>query len=201
MEVGEVITGVWVSPDVTVVAIQWDEDMITDDAGAELDSVPGDWTRVLPVAVTEQQPEPVSQDELGALVIQWWKSEHAIHVLTRELLSRYIITARPVASPPGESLSYRDRDELAIQIAHPGAPAGMEITPDNCTLCRQAAKTADHVLSLGWRRSTVTPEQIEAAGIAIHDEFVSIDPPEFAADAARAAARAFGLSMAEDGES
>lgn len=45
--------------------------------------------------VIEQQPEPVSQDELGALVIRWWTSEHAIHVLTRELLSQYAITRKP----------------------------------------------------------------------------------------------------------
>lgn len=43
----------------------------------------------------EQLPEPVCQDELGALVIRWWKSEHAIHVLTRELLSQYAITREP----------------------------------------------------------------------------------------------------------
>jgi hypothetical protein len=49
--------------------------------------------------LTEQQPEPVSQDELGALVIRWWRSEHPIHVLTSELLARYHVTARAAVSP------------------------------------------------------------------------------------------------------
>lgn len=40
------------------------------------------------------RPEPVSRDELGALVIRWWKSEHPVHVLTAELLSRYTITRK-----------------------------------------------------------------------------------------------------------
>lgn len=61
-------------------------------------------------------------------------------------------------------MSDRDRDELALAIAHPKrSPAGMvtEPMPDECDRCVDALLAADKLIAAGWRRPTVTPEQAE----------------------------------------
>lgn len=54
------------------------------------------------LTLTEQQPEPVSRDEITDM----FESEFAdapTYVVVEHLLSRYTITARPVASPSEEA--------------------------------------------------------------------------------------------------
>ena len=141
-------------------------------------------------------------------------------------------------------MSDRDRDELALTIAHPKhSPTGMvtEPMPDECGRCVDALLAADRLIGLGWRRSTVTPEQVEVpryddeslgrisprriptrrqtanAEADITDAQSTVTPEQVEAAAgamvdvdctaypatssailmARAAARAFGLSVAE----
>ena len=54
-----------------------------------------------------------------------------------------------------------DRNDLAIEIAHPGA-SGRDLESGHCADCRRAVRVADRLIEQGFRR-TVTPEQIEAA--------------------------------------
>lgn len=95
-----------------------------------------------------------------------------------------------------------DRDELDelrgfFWIELQDIAAKQEAIPDDVYWLNLAAAAANAVHKAGWRRSTVTPEQVDAAATAIADYVGGI---AWGRDVVSVVARQLGLSVAEDGE-